>query len=197
MADAPKRRGRPPKYTEDNPKPKPDPKNPLEMIRKPQNTYAPSTVVLPDGDNNKYTTFALAVMRLPKVDLYAHDTALPQIDRYYQLCADHDMKPAVTGLSLALGIDRRRLWEINVDHPNALKIPQENKDAIKHAYAGMEFMWENMMQNGKINPVSGIFLGKNNFGYKDQQEYVLTPNQMGETVDPKVIEAKYAELPDD
>ena len=32
------------------------------------------------------------------------------------------------------------------------------------------------MQNGKINPVSGIFLGKNNFGYQDKTEYVLTPN---------------------
>ena len=32
------------------------------------------------------------------------------------------------------------------------------------------------MQNGKINPVSGIFLGKNNFGYQDKQEHVITPN---------------------
>jgi hypothetical protein len=152
---------------------------------------------MPEGDNNKYTAFALAVMQLPKIDLYAPGTVEPQINAYYQLCADHDMKPAVTGLSLALGTDRRRLWEINADHPNALKIPQDNKEAIKRAYVGMEFMWENMMQNGKINPVSGIFLGKNNFGYKDQQEYVLTPNQMGEIQDAKTIEAKYAELPDE
>jgi hypothetical protein len=40
----------------------------------------------------------------------------------------------------------------------------------------MEILWENYMQNGKINPVSGIFLGKNNFGYQDKQEMVLTPN---------------------
>ena len=32
------------------------------------------------------------------------------------------------------------------------------------------------MHNGKINPVSGIFLGKNNFGYQDKTEYVVTPN---------------------
>jgi hypothetical protein len=54
------------------------------------------------------------------------------------------------------------------------------------------------MQNGKINPVSGIFLGKNNFGYSDKQEYVLTPNT-GEIEQRNVaeIEAKYAELPED
>ena len=32
------------------------------------------------------------------------------------------------------------------------------------------------MQNGLINPVSGIFLGKNNYGYQDKTEYVVTPN---------------------
>jgi hypothetical protein len=32
------------------------------------------------------------------------------------------------------------------------------------------------MHNGKINPVSGIFLAKNNFGYQDKVEHVLTPN---------------------
>jgi hypothetical protein len=52
------------------------------------------------------------------------------------------------------------------------------------------------MMNGKINPVSGIFLGKNNFGYQDKQEYVLTPNQHQVSVeDVKLIESKYEELP--
>ena len=61
----------------------------------------------------------------------------------------------------------------------------------------MEELWENYMQNGKINPVSGIFLGKNNYGYADKQEYVLTPNQQQETIDPATIAAKYEELPED
>jgi hypothetical protein len=55
------------------------------------------------------------------------------------------------------------------------------------------------MQNGKINPVAGIFLGKNMFGgsYSDKQEVVLTPNTQGlSNADVATIEAKYAELPD-
>ena len=48
----------------------------------------------------------------------------------------------------------------------------------------------------KDHPVSGIFLAKNHFGYKDQQEYVVTPNQLGETTSPDVIDAKYDELPE-
>jgi hypothetical protein len=47
---------------------------------------------------------------------------------------------------------------------------------MKKAHEYMEILWENYMQNGRINPVSGIFLGKNNFGYQDKTEYVVTPN---------------------
>ena len=36
------------------------------------------------------------------------------------------------------------------------------------------------MQSGKVNPVAGIFLGKNNYGYQDKTEYVLTPNQQND-----------------
>jgi hypothetical protein len=68
---------------------------------------------------------------------------------------------------------------------------------ILDAYAVMETLWEDYMQNGKINPVSGIFLAKNNYDYTDKQEMVLTPNTQQETVDMATIEAKYAELPED
>ena len=54
------------------------------------------------------------------------------------------------------------------------------------------------MMNGKINPVSGIFLGKNLYQYTDKQEYVVTPNTGGiSEVDPTIVEAKYAELPEE
>ena len=186
MENAPKKRGRPRKE-----------KNPLEIIKPPQNTYAPSTVVLPEGDNNKFTTFALAIMQLPKVDLQKPEQVQKRVFEYFQLCADHDMKPGVTAVGLALGLDRRRLWELNVDDARQMRVPQETKDIIKGVYTSLELLWESYMQNGKINPVSGIFLGKNNFGYKDQQEYVLTPNQMGEVVSAETLAAKYDELPED
>jgi hypothetical protein len=90
------------------------------------------------------------------------------------------MKPTVAGMGMALGLDRRRLWEIKTGNYGTQKslseLPTLTKDSIKKAYEYMEILWENYMQNGKINPVSGIFLGKNNFGYQDKQEMVLTPN---------------------
>ena len=196
MKESEKRgRGRPRKYTEENPKPKRDEKNPLEMIRKPSNSWLPNNAQLPEGDNNKYTTFALALMRLPKIDIRDPKQMRERVGEYFQLCADFDMKPAVTALGLSLGMDRRRLWEVK-NGQDYQGIPQESKDIIKMAYDSLEMLWESYMQNGKINPVSGIFLGKNNFGYKDQQEYVVTPNTMGEDESPDVIAAKYDELPE-
>ena len=82
---------------------------------------------------------------------------------------------------MALGLDRRRLWEIKtgalVGGQSKQHLPTETMDSIKKAYKLMENLWETYMNSGKINPVSGIFLGKNNFGYQDKTEYVLTPNQ--------------------
>lgn len=50
------------------------------------------------------------------------------------------------------------------------------------------------MLNGKINPVTGIFLGKNHFGYADKQEVVLTPNSpLGDAKDTKELEERYIE----
>ena len=193
-------RGRPKKWTEDNPKPKIDEKNPLEVIREPQRTNTPLTAMsdAPPGDNTKYTTFALAIAQMPEIDLKDPRQLSKRVNDYFQLCADMDMKPGITAAALALGMDRRRLWEINTDCERyQAKIPPECKAIIKKLYTSMELLWETWMQNGKINPVSGIFLGKNNFGYKDQQEYVLTPNQMGEAISQEALEAKYEELPDE
>ena len=193
----PKRgRGRPPKYTADNPKP-PAPKTATEIIKEPVRSDLPNTIELPEGDNNKYTTFALAIMRLPKIDYRDPVQLQNRVIEYFQLCADHDMKPGVAAVGLAIGLDRRRLWEIRSGSSRNGSIPQECKDIINSVYDSLEVLWEGYMANGKINPVSGIFLGKNHFGYQDKQEYVVTPNTMSQDTPVEVIEAKYDALPED
>ena len=114
---------------------------------------------------------------LPKIDLQDPDAVAERIEKFFEIQFESDLKPTVSGLGLALDLDRRRLWEIRTDVPDRNKdLPTLTRDFIKKAYKMMENLWENYMQNGKINPVSGIFLGKNNFGYQDKTEYVVTPN---------------------
>ena len=60
----------------------------------------------------------------------------------------------------------------------------------------MEELWEQYMQQGKINPVSGIFLGKNHYGYQDRQDVVVTPNAPEAEYSVKDITERYL-LPED
>lgn len=170
-------------------------KDATQIIKKPTRNDLPNAIELPEGDNNKYTTFALAVMQLPKIDVRNPEQLRSRVVEYFQLCATHDMKPGVAAVGLAIGLDRRRLWEIRSGSKN-VAIPQECKDIINEVYDSLEVLWEGYMTSGKINPVSGIFLGKNNFGYSDKQEYVVTPNTMSHDTPIDVIEAKYDELPE-
>ena len=137
-------------------------------------TLAPVT---DPGDNQKYIGVSLKLFNLPTIDLRNPEQVQDRLNEYFQIQFDADLKPTVAGMAMALGIDRRRLWEIKSNVPDRCQdLPTLTRDSIKKAYDFMENLWENYMQNGKINPVSGIFLGKNNFGYQDKTEYVVTPN---------------------
>ena len=171
-------------------------KDATKIIKQPTRTDLPNAVEFPEGDNNKYTSFALDIMKLPKIDYRDPEQLHTRVLDYFQLCANHDMKPGVAAVGLAIGLDRRRLWEIRSGTKNVV-MPQECKDIINSVYDSLEVLWEGYMTSGKINPVSGIFLAKNNFGYQDKQEYVVTPNTMTQDTPVEVIEAKYDALPED
>lgn len=132
------------------------------------------------GDNAKYIKNAMQLSLLPTIDLKDGDAVANRIQEFFQIQFENDLKPTISGLGIALGLDRRRLWEIKTGNlmggHTKYDLPTSTVVSIKKAYEMMENLWENYMQNGKINPVSGIFLGKNNFGYQDKTEYVVTPN---------------------
>ena len=137
-------------------------------------------LMVEQGDNAKYLTLGMKLFSLPPIDLKDPEQVNNRLMEFFQIHVEADMKPTVSGMGMALGLDRRRLWEIKTGNYGTQKalaeLPTLTKDSIKKAYEYMEILWENYMQNGKINPVSGIFLGKNNFGYQDKVEHVLTPN---------------------
>lgn len=141
------------------------------------------------GDNRKYILHSLRLAELPKLNLTSVEEVTQRIKDYFTICADDDMKPSVAGLALAMDIDRRYLWEIREGLKG--KNPAV-ADTIKKAMKILDLQMVDYMQNGKINPVSGIFLMKNNFGYADKQEVVLTPNNpLGDTKDTKELEEQY------
>ena len=164
-----------------------------ELVEKPKKPrggkYSPvigdNGIMAEPGDNAKYLSLGMKLFNLPPIDLKDPEQVNHRLMEFFQLHADADMKPTVSGMGMALGLDRRRLWEIKTGNYGTQKalaeLPTLTKDFIKRAYEYMEILWENYMQNGKINPVSGIFLGKNNFGYQDKTEYVVTPNTQNDS----------------
>lgn len=142
-------------------------------------------LMLQEGDNAKILGVNIKLFNMPKIDLHDPEAVTERLSEFFMLYAENDMKPTVAGMGMALGLDRRRLWEIKTGNYHTSKdlsaLPSKVTDSIKKAYSLMENMWESYMNSGKINPVSGIFLGKNNFGYQDKQEMVLTPNTQNES----------------
>ena len=123
------------------------------------------------GDNSKYLNFSLAVSSMPPIDNTDTEQLTTRINEYFTLCAHQDMKPTVAGLGLAVGADRKTLWEWKTGGRRL----STHADIIKKAYQIMENLWEDYMQNGKINPTAGLFLGVNNYGYYDVKQINVTP----------------------
>ena len=150
------------------------------------------------GDNSRFVAFGLTIYNMTPIDINDADQVNGRINDYFQLCIMHDMKPGVADLSMALGITRHRLLEIVNDNETRSSVPADTRSLIKKAHAYMGSYWERIMQSGKINPASGIFLGKNNFGYRDQTEHVLTPNvKTSDNITPLDLSRRIEALPDD
>ena len=118
---------------------------------------------------------------MPAIDLRDPAAVQERLCEYFQIYAEADLKPTVAGMGMALGLDRRRLWEIKtgnyVNVGGYKDLPPETVDLVKKAYEILETSMEAYANAGKINPVMAIFMMKNHFGYQDKTEYVLTPNQ--------------------
>ena len=138
-----------------------------------------------------------ALMTWQDINLHDPKEVHRRCMEYFNLMAQLGKRPLVVGLAMALGIDRRRLYEITrgqVTPNKETRIPQECKDIIIKAYRVLELNWEDLITNGKIPPISGIFLGKNNFGYLSDTEVIVTPkNPLGEVEDPEVVRKRIEE----
>ena len=162
----------------------------VKTVKKKVRERPDRTAQLEPGDATTMVQNAMVLYNLPAIDTNNAEEVSRRVGEYFQICAERDMKPSVAGLALALDVDRRRLWEW-VNDARGSK-PQAVRDTLKKAYKILNFAIEEYMQNGKINPVSGIFLMKNNFGYADKSEVVLTPNNpLGESRSQAELEQKY------
>lgn len=165
-------------------------KKPVKKKGKPRggnNWLKPENMLsLEEGDNTKFMTVQMALLNLPDIDMENPEEVQTRLNEYFALYAQYDMKPTVAGMAIALN-GHNRQWLYAITHDVATggsgyktALPPSVAVLIKKAYFLLENLWESYMNSGKVNPVAGIFLGKNNYGYQDKTEYVLTPNQQSD-----------------
>src|SRR3712207_4634160 len=134
----------------------------------------PNQLDLDKGDNTNIMNINLALFNMPDIDMRDPRQVSQRLSDYFALYANYDLKPTVAGMAISLnGMSRQTLTAIAHDRVTGSTgyksaLPDEVTTLIKKAYKLMENMWETYMNSGKIKPVSGIFLGKNNYGYQDK-----------------------------
>lgn len=166
-------------------------KKPVKKKGRPRGGNSPvigdNGLMVEPGDNARFMTVQMAIFNMPDIDMENVEEVQARLNEFFALYTAHDMKPTVAGMALCLnGMSRQTLRAIATDAPTGgagykTALPPEVAATIKKAYKLMENLWETYMTGGKVNPVAGIFLGKNNYGYQDKTEYVLTPNQQNDS----------------
>ena len=123
------------------------------------------------GDNARYIRMALVPFKLPPIDISDPKQVEQRITDYFMFCVDNDARPSVVGMANWLGVHRDTLnqWKRGEYRTSS------HTDLIQKAMGVLEQLWSEYMQNGKINPVSGIFMGKVFFGYRETTEHIITP----------------------
>lgn len=145
-------------------------------------------------DNNRLIGVTMAIASLPDIDLKDAEQVKRRIAEYFDIYAQTNLKPTVSGLAMSLGMDRRMLHSLvtgSYNHKGKYDTTTASLDAIKKAYKSLELLWEGLMQEGKMNVVAGIFLGKNNYGYVDQVQQVVIDDSDKQVYDIDELKKRY------
>lgn len=127
---------------------------------------------------------------LPAVNLHEPERVKDRIAYYFDACYQRNFKPTISSLAVCLGMSRSTLVRVcqNADGETWRHLPTLTKLYVKKAYELIGSMMENWMTEGKINPVSAIFLSKNNLGYVDKVEFHSTIENENDISDSDVIQ---------
>ena len=148
------------------------------------------------GDMSRMITDAVNLSSFGPVDMHDADAISHRVSDFLNYCIQHDMKPTVESMALAFNTNRTQLWRWKEGVDSSL--PEACRNAIKKGYSIMNQLLTQTMADGKINPVAAIFLMKNNHGYKDQTDVVVTPNNPMQGLDADTARKRLIEaIPDE
>ncbi len=163
--------------------------------KRPDRTEAMTMDTKP-GENRHYMEHSLKMWDWQKPDMTKTEQISQRVKDYFMLCAEDDIKPSVEGLAVAFGVSRKTIWSW-ANGVDCKFMTEDSRNIIKKAYSVLNAQVVDYLQGNHVNTIAAIFLMKNNMGYSDKTEVVVTPNQpIGEEIGEDYIAEKYQELPE-
>ena len=90
---------------------------------------------------------------------------------YFDLCTDTQTVPTITSLALWLGVNKDTIYE----HANNSNSPFS--DILKNTITYCHSIMQNGTVEGKINPVTYIFISKNDYAMRDDKNIQISASQ--------------------
>ena len=123
--------------------------------------------------NHRTIELGKKLFAMPDPDYTDPDAMQERFFEYLTLCDEWQVRPSVTGVAMAFGMNRGTLYNLRVGAQKTYKtLTQESLAIVQKSYEFLEKIYEDNLQEEKGSPVKWIFLGKNHYGYRDQTERV-------------------------
>ena len=146
---------------------------------------------------NAIIASTLLTLTIPKPDMNDVQEVKKSVALYFQTCAEKNVRPAISGICVALGITRQQFLEACETGqltyryaPSAISLPSDTWQFLVDIRSNYAAMIESMLETNLIHPSAGIFLLKNNCGYQDEITHNYNVNKT--SVDLSALAEKYA-----
>ena len=139
-----------------------------------------------------YQAHELELSAMRKIDRRSANQVRIRTVEYLKMCAEHGMRPTVTGYALSLGTSRVGLQNMM----RSKTTPPDVYEAVELGLSMIEDAMLQMMMDTKTSPVAFIFLLKNHFGYSDQTDITIRADARNDAPDEAALEAKYMTIMD-
>ena len=134
--------------------------------------------VVPVGYNGELVSNIATLIQPPELTDPDCIERWEKFTAYLRMCAEKDMKVGNLAAYMAIGIDKTIAWKWENE-----QLSKDRRNLIKSIRQVCAVYREQLMQDGKVNPVVGIFWQKHYDGMRDQTESVITANApLGEEV---------------
>ena len=140
--------------------------------------------------NIRHIDHTASIAAMPRLEVWDPKSIGERTIEYLEKCKADGVRVNLSAYALALGTTPDGLNELVADK----RLTDETRAALLKGISMIESIMIEMMMEQRINPVTGIFLLKNHFGYTDQSEISFKGHI---ETDKQTLRAKYKAVVDD